>query len=102
VDVAGIPSPHPLARLLAHFEELGLRLLGAPSPLQGEVGKPEVCPAAVRAIVPLRGTGERREGRSISLGPQTILKSPPLVNGAPQRRRSPVEGGSTHVVVGET
>ena len=26
----------------------------------------------------------------------------PQVNGAPQRRRSPVEGGSTHVVVGMT
>ena len=26
----------------------------------------------------------------------------PPVNSAPQRRRSPVEGGSTHVVVGET
>ena len=25
-----------------------------------------------------------------------------LVNGAPQRRRSSVEGGSTYVVVGET
>src|SRR5882724_13173186 len=34
-------------------------------------------------------------------GTRTVL-FPPIVNGAPQRRRSPVEGGSTHVVVGET
>ena len=30
-------------------------------------------------------------------------KNPPWeVNGAPQRRRSPMEGGSIHVVVGKT
>jgi hypothetical protein len=59
VHIAGIPSPYPFAGLLAYFQEHRLRVLGAPSPLQGEVRPPEISPAAVRAIVPLRGAGQR-------------------------------------------
>jgi hypothetical protein len=39
--------------------------------------------------------------KRIVRGPKRFGRHP-FVNSAPQRRRSPVEGGSTHVVVGET
>src|SRR5450755_2420962 len=35
-------------------------------------------------------------------GSPFVSSAQPLVNSAPQRRRSSVEGGSTYVVVGET
>jgi hypothetical protein len=47
-----------------------------------------------------------RDFKDIDWSEQTIevteTVEQPVVNSAPQRRRSPVEGGSTHVVVGWT
>ena len=41
-------------------------------------------------------------GQSIELIRLGTQMNSPVVNSAPQRRRSPVEGGSIHVVVGKT
>jgi hypothetical protein len=47
----------------------------------------------------LSGDGFARSGWGATCSGSNFLS--PLFNGAPQRRRSPVEGGSIHVVVGK-
>src|ERR1017187_3618046 len=55
-------------------------------------------PGSVGRVVSVWGEKVDRAAPALCL---SLLNSP-LVNSAPQRRRSSVEGGSTYVVVGET
>jgi len=54
--------------------------------------------AAAAWVLPFRGENAGHAAPALRLS----LRHSPLVNSAPQRRRSSVEGGSTYVVVGET
>src|SRR5450755_3890631 len=54
--------------------------------------------AAAAWVLPFRGENAGHTAPALRLS----LRHSPLVNSAPQRRRSSVEGGSTYVVVGET
>src|SRR5450631_3535509 len=47
-------------------------------------------------------SSEDKIRRRMALALRSSPRHNPLVNGAPQRRRSSVEGGSTYVVVGKT
>src|SRR5713101_2617819 len=52
--------------------------------------------------IPVSGTLDSKETRLRAGILRSAIWAYPLFNGAPQRRRSPVEGGSIHVVVGKT